>query len=298
MGIYSKIKDKVRHFIANSVGLRKNIDDAFKIKAYSDLFLEPGCRGVSDIHFDRPLIVSLTSYGKRLDKVHLVIESLMQQTLKPNRMILWLAEDEFKDKEVPLLLQGMQSRGLEIRFCPDYKSYKKIIPTIQIAPDADVITFDDDILYPQNVIEKLVEGHRKYPDAIIAMRAHRITTGEDGAIRPYVCWKWLVTGGPSYDLMSTTGFGTYFPNGCFHKDFCDPELFMNLAPSADDLWCKFMSLLNGTKYYAMDSAMLDDYVIMYSEGLFNQNVLNGENDRQIEKIVNRYPEITDILKRE
>lgn len=102
---------------------------------------------------DRELIVSLTSYGCRVNSVALTIESIFQQTVKPNRIILWLSSDEFLCLEdLPYSLRKLQERGLDILFCEDIRSFKKLIPTIKLYPEADILTIDDDVLYPRLLI--------------------------------------------------------------------------------------------------------------------------------------------------
>ena len=49
---------------------------------------------------DADIIVSLTTYGRRIHSVYATIESLMEQTMKANRIILWL-DTSFQGK--PLL---------------------------------------------------------------------------------------------------------------------------------------------------------------------------------------------------
>ena len=62
-------------------------------------------RGVADLPLlDEPLVVSLTTFGQRIFDVHLVVESIMQQTVLPNRIILWLDETEFNESSLPLSL--------------------------------------------------------------------------------------------------------------------------------------------------------------------------------------------------
>lgn len=291
----NSIKSKIRAFLRSAVNYSPETITQIAIKEiYSTLFLEQGCCGVSNKDYGRPLIVSLTSYGKRMDKLHLVIESIMQQTEKPNRIILWLAEDEKNSDNIPVRVKQFQERGLEIFFCPDFKSYKKIVPTLSICPEADVITFDDDIIYPQDVIEKLVKGHLKYPDTIIACRAHRLTFDQDGSIMPYMQWDWIVKGGTSIRLLPTTGWGTLFPSSCFHEDFMNDALFMKLAPQGDDLWCKFMSVLKGIKVHSLD-IQLCDFVELYTEGLWTSNVGQNVNDAQISAILAEYPRIIEII---
>ena len=44
---------------------------------------------------DKELIVSLTSYPKRFDILPITIQSLLNQTVKPDRIILWLYEKDY-----------------------------------------------------------------------------------------------------------------------------------------------------------------------------------------------------------
>ncbi len=51
--------------------------------------------GIISSREQRPVVISLTTIPSRLDKAWLTIESLLRQSKKPNKIILWLAEDEF-----------------------------------------------------------------------------------------------------------------------------------------------------------------------------------------------------------
>lgn len=115
--------------------------------------------GIEQTKFcDHEVVVSLTTYGKRLYEVASTIESIMQGTMKPNRIVLWL-EEGLKDTPLPILLQRQQTRGLEIGYCEDLRSYKKLIPTLIKYPDAVIITIDDDAIYNCDVVEKLVNTY-------------------------------------------------------------------------------------------------------------------------------------------
>ena len=62
-------------------------------------------------------IISLTSFPGRIEKVWLTIETVLRQDDKPNRIVLWLFKDEFKDKRtLPKKLLKLVSRGLKSNF--------------------------------------------------------------------------------------------------------------------------------------------------------------------------------------
>src|SRR5690606_41001035 len=51
---------------------------------------------------DKKIIVSLTTFPARIKRVWLVVECLMRQSIKPDIIILYLAESQFPNKEVDL----------------------------------------------------------------------------------------------------------------------------------------------------------------------------------------------------
>lgn len=242
---------------------------------------------------DTELIVSFTTYSKRIHDVHLVVESIAQQTLKPNRLILWLDEDEFTLDTIPLILKKQMERGLDIRFCPNYRSYKKLIPTLQKYPEANVITIDDDILYPHDMIEILCKEHAQHPGLIIGHRAHKMTFNL-GKLENYKQWDFQTTDcNPSDFTFITTGAGTLFPSRCFSKEALDSDKFLSLCPNADDVWFKAMSLLNDkphkkvtdnrpfwSRFFSLETSQ--------DIALANSNFVDNRNDLQIKAVFKHY----------
>ena len=51
---------------------------------------------------DQDIIVTLTSYGKRVKgSAVYTIYSLLKQTVRPNRIVLWLDEKEYRNDNLP-----------------------------------------------------------------------------------------------------------------------------------------------------------------------------------------------------
>ena len=75
------------------------------------------------------VIVSLTSYPLRMHSVYYTLNSIIRQKVKPQKIILWLAETQFPNKELDVdkRIRDLMKYGLEIKFCEDLKSYKKIL---------------------------------------------------------------------------------------------------------------------------------------------------------------------------
>lgn len=246
------------------------------------------------------LIVSLTTYNKRIHDVHLVIESIATQTVKPNRVILWLDELEFNLESIPLILKNQGLRGLEIRFCPNYRSYKKLIPTLELFPDAHIITIDDDIMYPHDMIELLMAENKLFPEFILGHRVHKLKV-ENSKIIPYEFWEHNIENDiPSFKVVPTGAGGVLYPRGSLSPECLNVVEFSELAPNADDIWFKAMSLLNSRQckkvggsrsYTSFFIPILNSQDI----GLCNDNVNEGGNDLQIQKVFGKYKHLIKNL---
>lgn len=197
----------------------------------------------------RNLVVSLTTFTKRIDDVYLCIESLLQQSLRPNRVLLWLAEEEFSsDFQLPAALLNQKNRGLEIHYCKrDTGPYKKIIPTLQICPNDNIITVDDDVMYPVDMIDMLYRRHLQFPKSIVANVSHQLVRDKHGSIVPYKQWpRGYKVNEPREDVYPVGIGGVLYPPNSLDEMVKDESLFIKLSPNADDVWLKFMALKAGT----------------------------------------------------
>lgn len=196
------------------------------------------------------ITASLTTFPARIKEVKYAIKSIMLQTTPPDRVVLWLAESQFPEKQVPENLTPFIGHGLEVRFCEDLRSHKKYYYALQEQqPNELVVTFDDDIIYHPHSIERLLEQHAKYPDCIVCNSAHIITFAADGNVNDYHKWGTTSDGmaQPSMILSPLTGSGCMYPYGMLPLEAFDKERIKTLALSADDLWICFMSKIANCK---------------------------------------------------
>lgn len=110
------------------------------------------------------IIVSLTTYSKRIGNIPAVLDSVFSQNVKPDLVVLNLAYDE----AVPVNVQTyIQKHKVEVNRVPDTKVYKKLIPTLRKYPNDCIITIDDDFIYPKGMIEDFMKIHENYPHSPI-----------------------------------------------------------------------------------------------------------------------------------
>lgn len=249
--------------------------------------------GVSDNPvIDSSLIVSLTTYSDRIHDVYLTIESIMQQSQKANRIILWLDEEEFNNDNIPLILKKQSKRGLEIKYCKNLKSFKKIIPTLQIDFNATIITVDDDVIYPYDMIERMITAYNQNKKCIYFSRGRVIEKKHD-SISDYGKWK-MVTGNElRYDVLPTGIGGIFYPSGCFPKEVLNEDSFMKLCPRADDIWLRAMTLMNGYPCMKINYSGSFRYSFVNIDNnqgiaLNKQNLWNNSNNKQFMDVFCKY----------
>ena len=249
---------------------------------------------------DDSIIVSMTTFPARIGYVHLAIKSLLNQTVKPGKIILWLARDQFRDVEIPQQLRSLCAYGLEIRFCDeDLLAHKKYYYAMQEFPDKIIVTYDDDIIYPEDSLEKLLAMHDQHPDAIICNRGREIEM-ENGTAAPYKYWKVsgrIPAGVPTYRVMASTGAGTLYPAHCMPEETFDVEKIRALALTADDLWIKVMSILGGVPVVKSQTR---GKALCVSKGrqdvtLAQRNVDQSLNDRVMRELLAHYPLTLRVL---
>lgn len=258
------------------------------INKYKDYALSGDCIGISeDSIIDEPLIVSLTTYGKRIHEVYLVVESIMRQTIRPNKIILWLDEDEFNDKNLPLSLKRQISRGLTISYCKNYKSYKKIIPTLQNYPGTTIITIDDDVIYPIDMIERMIQAYNN--NKVICYYRGRIIGKSGEKLSSYSKWKFVTSTEPLFNVMPTGVGGIMYPKDSLNEKVLDEDTWSRLCPAADDVWLRAMTMLNGYKCKRIEISGTFDYNFISLENnqdiaLANSNYRESKNDWQINAV--------------
>ncbi|PSV46992.1 hypothetical protein [Photobacterium sp. GB-36] len=243
-------------------------------------------------NLDYKVIVSLTCFPARIDQVYYTIESLFFQRSKVNYDIrLYLSNDEFKNNEIPNSLKRLKKRGLKIFFVDDnLKSYKKLVYAYGLE-NIPVITVDDDIFYPSYWINTIYDGHQNKPCDIIYLRGREIIFNGDD-LKLYHEYPQAKGFEESYLTIPTGVSGILYPPNSLFDDWDNKDKFMTLAPSADDLWFKIMSLKKGTKCFLANNISIHFPPVLgtQSVSLRKLNVKNklSPNDVQLRNLLKYY----------
>ena len=227
------------------------------------------------------LIVSLTSYPARFDTLHLTLGCLLDQSVKADRTILWIAHQDIHT--LPRPVRELAERGLEIRACDDLRSFKKLVPALEAFPTAFIVTADDDIYYPRGWLKPLVSNAEA--GVVTCRRAHLIRRFSDGRLRPYLEWDFdtqeTEAGKLSFDILPTTGAGVLYPPNSLHPSVLDRDRFLNLCQDGDDLWFAWAARMAGSSFKKVGSTFrIVTWPRTQHSSLWESNRTGG-NDRMI-----------------
>jgi hypothetical protein len=230
-------------------------------------------------------VVSVTSFGERLQTVYLALESIACGFVLPSRLILWISKEEAPCCEMPCL-RRLSERGLEIRLCDDLGPHKKYYPYLSLILgetfDSNLITADDDVVYSRWWLSGFVNKNREDPNTILCYRAHRMQmTGS--AISRYATWNPCRTTRASFLNFATGASGCLYPAPFLGDLKRAGSGFMELCPRADDVWLHVNAVRARYKIKQIFRRPLRFPSIPGTQtgALFETNHLSGQNDVQI-----------------
>lgn len=228
-------------------------------------------------------VVSFTSFGRRLERCFLTVESIGLGRLLPSRLILWLDEPE-DVSPIPLSLQRLQDRGLEIFPCDPLGPHKKYFPYLEAEDTlaSPLVTADDDMIYSRSWLAGLRRASEAGPLDIHAYRARRVTLGQPG-FAPYAEWPLVQEPGASILNLATGSSGVMYPPSFLKLLRERGRAFLECCPRADDIWLHHTALRTGHKVAPIEGRSVYFPTIPGSQevSLTSENVGDGRNDEQL-----------------
>lgn len=242
--------------------------------------------GLARNKLQTPIVVSLTSNPARFSTLHISLKSVLNQTMKPSKVILWLDQD-VSLKDVPKNILDLQKKGLEIRCGGEFlKPHKKYIHAMTEFRDACIVTVDDDVIYTRDMIASLYASYLKHPNCISARRVHKIQYDMNHHAVNYNNWLYdcKKEKEPSMQLLATGVGGVLYPPHVFDMDSenFNPQNIKENAWSVDDVWLKFVeNSLNIPVIWVPNNHTHPFYITnkeLAKTSLYISNVHNNHND--------------------
>ncbi len=120
-------------------------------------------------------ILSFTSMPDRIHYSRPMVESILNQSVQPDEIILWLSKRTKRTNEVmnyektPSFIINTK---IKIFFTEDCGPNTKFLPSLNYAKGANtmIITGDDDTIYPKDWLKNLIEYANHHPDVVVGYR--------------------------------------------------------------------------------------------------------------------------------
>lgn len=232
------------------------------------------------------IYISLTSIFQNQNILCKTLESILKQSLLPDKCYLVLSEESFlrdegfKNKIITdiKLNNILLNEIFEIIWYKNIGPYRKLIPVLKNKwnDNCVIITLDDDTVYYEKLIENLVQDFNNNDRRkVISYRCHIINnkSWDNFSYNDRLNKKCL-------KLKFHTGKGSvlYYPKAFLKTNelIFREDLFMELCPTGDDIWFNLLRECNNIDVYNKKfNYMKNDNISL--NGLFNNYNIKGNN---------------------
>lgn len=233
------------------------------------------------------ILVTMTSWHKRIDNVVPVLTTILNQTMLPDKIYLNLCIQDFPymEEDLPKELIDFvdaQDGFIEIYwYLENYKAIKKHLHTIEIANDDDLImSIDDDHLYPEDFIEKMYSSYLFYD------KRYGVTTNKIMFVN---------------NLWNFNGPGTLYKKTFLPKNY---KMFLEhqiLTECFDDLFLTLLMASNGYLFMPCIYHLPPDDEMLYNDHdswTDSRNKVSEEERERIRNLtINGIKNLIDIFER-
>ena len=209
-----------------------------------------------------PVYISLTSIECNQDILLQTLESIVTQSMLPDKVYLFLSSESFmldrgfkngiiSNVELREFLDE-HSDLIEIQWVPNIGSYRKLLPLLKQKWDEDclIITIDDDTVYMPNLVFNLVADYQKH-ECVISYRGWTPLFNTLGTWRYRSHRKKYSKPIDLYNFATGKGGILYHPK-FFHatKDLIfNRKIYGKTCASGDDIWFYLVRIKNDIPCY-------------------------------------------------
>ena len=242
------------------------------------------------------IYVSLTSIFQKQDTLLLTLKSIYEQTLKPNKIFIYLSDEPFL-LDVGFINKNITNKDLEnylnensyifeLNWVKNTGPYRKLLPLLKKKWDEDciIITVDDDVIYDNNLIYNLFEDYKKYncvinyrgfTPKIISLDKFNYFSRKNPPIEKHL-----------YNFPTGIAGVLYHPK-FFHKTddlIFNDEIYLKNLPTADDIWFYLVRICNNIDCFIKDYNFMIKNITNKDISLY-KNYNNNNNTHNFLKIL-------------
>lgn len=229
------------------------------------------------------LTVNLTTTFQRLGRCRSALTSLLLQSQVPDQINLWVSREPYlrdsgisDERAIEEMLKSLLPLDIEkvcVRWVSNTGPYRKLIPILREAgPNDIIVTADDDIFYGREWLALLLDDFDPQKKVAIAGRVRRKSLNKLGQMTSYSHWR-LIRDEVCLesDYLVTFGGGAALTRAMFLDADVQDDSFLNISPTADDLWYTKLLERSGTSVYVKPEVLSQLDFIFHNDGLDNHN---------------------------
>lgn len=229
------------------------------------------------------ITVNLTTTCQRLPLCKITLMSLCLQSRQPDEIRLWVSTEPYlrdggirNKNELNHYFNDLPAewmRRIKVCWVANTGPYRKLIPALRDAgPDDLLVTADDDIVYGENWLSTLLQAYEPDSNVAIAGRVRKKRYNAFGRTMSYMNWDILHDAALiSEGYIITFGGGAVLSRSMFREQDILDDAFLDVAPTADDLWYSKLLLRNNTRVRVVPGVLREMHFIEHTDGLVNHN---------------------------
>ena len=202
-----------------------------------------------------PVYISLTSIFDNQERLYQTLQSIVVQKNYINKIYLYLSEvpylldKGFQNKKISneILYNFLQHNKdiIEIKWVENIGSYRKLLPLLKQKWNENcfIITIDDDTIYDEKLIEKLLNDYEKYKCVI----SYRGFTPKLNSLDQFEYYKRDTLKNLNRYNFSTGKGGILYKPEFFYKTkdlIFDHQIYLKECRTKDDIWFYLIRILN------------------------------------------------------
>lgn len=189
----------------------------------------------------KPIYISMSLLPSRAEHATSTIKSLLKQSLSPNKIKIYIPQDCDKDPlpENFKLPEIYSNDLIEINYVKDIGPISKVLYTLEqhYKDDVYIITVDDDVQYPTDMVYNLVKNADSENKTAFAYRGRIINNGVKNYNMTALYKGNQIKQKKEIDIITGTWGALYHPS-FFTKEFFEAKKFKknNSMFHTDDIW--------------------------------------------------------------
>lgn len=212
----------------------------------------------------KAIILNLTTTCGRLDLCSATLWSLVNQSLVPDQINLWISKEAYMaDEGIQTLPNSIiklieHNNLIKVHYVENTGPYRKMIPALRNCSDNDILVYaDDDVIYSNLWLKYLIDCYlENKSEYVVSGRLREMKKNFFGGYQSYTRFS-LVSESEVFrkDFIITGVGGCVLGKKHIAQKYINLDSFKTIAPKTDDLWISKIIKLSGSRVITCPRAL-------------------------------------------